>query len=645
MLQSIRDKLESQKWLMYVVLGLLALIFAAWGAYGLVSFNTGGGTYAAEAGGEKIPVEQARNAWLNQQTQFQQRLGREIPAEQKALLQDQILESLIRESLLNERSKDLGYRVSDADVMRAIREEPAFQIEGQYSSEVARERLAQAGISLASYEAELRGREQRNQLLNGIVLSDFQTPAEIERTRALQNEQREIRYAVFSPDKFSAAIQVDDATVDAYFKAHIAQYMTPESVKLHYAELRLDQLAAQITVADADIQAAYDKNKDRYNEPEKRHGRHILIPIGKDDAAAKKQADEVYAQAKAGKDFAALAKQYSQDPGSADKGGDLGWSDRQQFVPAFADALFGMGVGEIKGPVKTQFGYHIIRLDEVQAGKTKPLESVRSELEAELKRNAAADKFGEIQEKIQQRLEGAGTDLGTVAKEFNLATGEVSPFLRGVGGAPLGTAQPVQDIVFGDSPLQPGRIGGPVMVGEDRLVLVTVTDHKAPQPKPVADVKDSIIAVIKKDRGSEAALKAAQEAQAKLTGGTSFDDVAKQLGVTSEPARFIGRADSTVPAELREFAFKAAKPVDNKPVYKTVTLQTGGAAVVALTQLRTQGPAAEKGKEADQIRQQALQTAATTRQDAAKHGQGDATAYIEQMRQTAQVRKNPKAFE
>src|ERR1700712_2786246 len=102
MLQSIRDKLESQKWLMYVVLGLLALIFAAWGAYGLVSFNTGGGTYAAEAGGEKIPIEQARNAWLNQQTQFQQRLGREIPAEQKALLQDQILESLIRESLLNE---------------------------------------------------------------------------------------------------------------------------------------------------------------------------------------------------------------------------------------------------------------------------------------------------------------------------------------------------------------------------------------------------------------------------------------------------------------------------------------------------------------------------------------------------------------
>jgi peptidyl-prolyl cis-trans isomerase D len=393
-------------------------------------------------------------------------------------------------------------------------------------------------------------------------------------------------------------------------------------------------------VSDEELKAAYEKNKDRYNEPEKRHGRHILIPIGKDDAAAKKLADDVLAQAKAGKDFAALAKQYSQDPGSADKGGDLGWADRNQFVGPFADALFGMNVGEIRGPVKTQFGYHIIRLDEVQAGKTKSLDTVRPELEAELKRNAAADKFGEIQEQIQQRLDQAGGDLGALAKEFNLASGEVSPFLRGAGGAPLGTAQPIQDIVFGDSPLQPGRIGGPVLVGEDRLVLVKVTDHKPPTPQPVAEVRDGIVAAIKKDRGSAAALKAAQDGQAKLLAGTAFDDVARQLGVSSEPARFIGRTDSTIPAELREFVFKAPKPTD-KPIYKAVALQTGGAALVALTQIHTDAPVVDKDKQADQIKQQNM----AAKQDAARHGQGDAAAYIEEMRRTADVRKNPKAFE
>jgi peptidyl-prolyl cis-trans isomerase D len=640
MLQSIRDGLQSQKWLMYIVLGLLALVFAAWGAYGLVNFNAGGSTYAAEAGGQKVSIESARSAWLNQQAQYQQRLGGEIPPAQKAFLQDRILESLIREALLTERSHDLGYRVSETDVMQAIREEPAFQIEGKYSAEVAKERLAQAGITLSAFEGELRGALQRSQLQNGITVSDFQTPTEIQRARDLQNEQREVRYAVVSPDKYSAEVQVDDAAILAYYKAHLAQYMTPESAKLQYAELRLDQLAAQTKVSDDDLKAAYEKNKDRYNEPEKRHGRHILIPVGKDDAAAKKLADDVYAQAKAGKDFAALAKQYSQDPGSADKGGDLGWADRNQFVGPFADALFGMTAGEIRGPVKTQFGYHIIRLDEVQAGKTKSLDSVRPELEAELKRNAAADKFGEIQEQIQQRLEQAGGDLGVLAKEFNLGTGEVSPFLRGAGGPPLGTAQPIQDIVFGDAPLQPGRIGGPVLVGEDRLVLVKVTDHEPPKPRPVAEVHDGIVAAIRKERGSEAAQKATQDAQAKLAGGTSFDDVVKQLGVASEPAKFIGRGDTTLPPQLREFVFKAPKPTD-KPVYKTVPLQAGGAALVALTQVRTEAPVVDKDKQVDQIKQQAM----TAKQDAARHGQGDAAAYIEQMRQVADVRKNPKAFE
>jgi peptidyl-prolyl cis-trans isomerase D len=640
MLQSIRDGLQSHKWLMYIVLGALALIFAAWGAYGIVNFNTGGSTYAAEADGQKVSIESARSAWINQQTQYQQRLGGEIPPAQKAFLQDRLLEGMIREALLTERSRSLGYRVGEQNVLEAIHNEPAFQIEGKYSREVAQERLAQAGITPAAFEIELRGALQRAQLENGITVSDFQTPTETQRARALQNEQREVRYALLPPDKYSSDIQVDEPAVQAYYKAHQAQYMTPESAHLQYAELRLDQLAAQVTLSDADVQAAYDKNKDRYIEPEKRHGRHILIPIGKDDAAARKQAEDVLAQAKAGKDFAALAKQYSQDPGSADKGGDLGWADRKQFVGPFADALFGMSAGELRGPVKTQFGYHIIRLDEIQAGKTKTLDSVRAEIEAELKRNAAADKFGEIQEQVQLRLEQAGNDLNALAKEFNLASGEVPQFLRGAGGAPLGTAQPIQDIVFGDSPLQPGRVGGPVLVGEDRLVLVKVTEHNKPQPKPVAEVRDGIVAAIKKDRGSEAALKAAQEAQAKLQAGTSFDDVARQLGTSSEPARFVARTDPALPAQLRELVFNSPKPT-GKPVYRAVALQTGGAAVVALTSLRTNTPDADKDKLADQLKQQSAQA----KQDAARHGQADAAAYIDEMRRTADVRKNPKAFE
>lgn len=640
MLQAIRDGLQSRKWLTYVVLGALALVFAAWGAYGLVNLNAGATTYAAEADGQKVSVESARNAWLQEQSQYQQRLGGEIPPAQKALLQDRLLETMIRETLLTARAHDMGYRVSETEVLQAIREEPAFQVNGQFNSQVARDRLAQAGITLDAFETELRGALQRAQLQNGIAVSDFQTPTEVQRARALQDEEREVQYVLLPPEKYSLDAQVDDAAVQTYYQAHQSQYLIPERASLQYAQLRLAQLAAQITPSDAELKAAYEKNKDRYVEPEKRKARHILIPAGKDDAAARKQAEDVLAQAKSGKDFAALAKQYSQDPGSAQKGGDLGWADRNQFVGPFADALFSMSPGEIRGPVKTQFGYHIIRLDEVQATKGKSFEEVRGDLEAELKRNAAADRFGEIQEKLQARLEQPNADLDTLAKEFKLETGDVPKFLQGAGGEPLGPAKPVQDLVFGENPLAVGRLGGPVLVGDDRLVLIKVVSRDKAQPQPLAEVRDSIVAAIRKERGSQAALQAAQQAQGKLARGDGFDSVAKGLGVSAPPPRFIGRTDPSIPAPLREAAFNSAKP-EGKPVYKAMVLPTGGAAVLAVTKVRTEPADVPPEQQAARVQQQLMQA----KQDAMRHGQEDALIYAEEVRRDAKVRKNLKVFE
>src|SRR5579872_952852 len=176
------------------------------------------------------------------------------------------------------------------------------------------------------------------------------------------------------------------------------------------------------------------------------------------------------------------------------------------------------------------------------------------------------------------------------------------------------------------------------MAGEDRLVIVKVLEHHKPEAKPVAEVREGIVAALRKERGSQAALKAAQEAQAKLEGGTSFDEVTKQLGVASEPAKFVGRTDPSVPAQVRELVFSSPKPTD-KGVYRALALQTGGAAVFAVTKLRSE-PAAQKDQQA-----QAQQQVLLAKQDAARHGQADAAAYVEEMRRTADVRKNPKAFE
>jgi peptidyl-prolyl cis-trans isomerase D len=631
MLQTIRDRLQGPFAL--VILGAIALVFVAWGAFGIGNWNIGGGgNYAAEANGSKISLEEARNAWLQQQAQWQQRLGGvELPAPLRSQLQQQVLEGLIRDALLRERTQDLGYRVSHDELVEAIHSEPAFQVSGEYNPEVAKARLAAAGISLETYQNDLRDQLLRTQLEGGIRVSDFVTPAEMQRITDLENQEREVRFLLLPADKFKPAAPPDEAAVQAWYQAHKAQFMSPESVRLQYAELRLDALAAQQTVSDADLRAAYDKEKSRFVTPEKRRARHILL-TGQDDAAALKQAEEVLAQLKAGKDFGALAQQYSQDPGSAKNGGDLGWAERGAFVAPFADALFGMKVGEIKGPVKTQFGYHIIRLDEIQPAKGKSFEEARGELEAQLRRDRATDRFGEIQEQLQSKLADPAVDLAALAQQYQLQQGEVAQFAKGTGAAPLGAAPALQDALFADPPPPAGRLAGPILLGDDRLVVVKVLDRHKSALRPLAEVRESVVAGIDKERAAQAALAAAQAARTRLEGGTAFDAVAQQLGMTAEPAHFVSRRDPSTPAAVREAVFAAPRPA-GKPEFLTLPLENGSAAVVAITQSRTATAhdaqaAAERAQRQGQMQ-----------------GTGAVLAYLDEMRRTADVRKNPKAFE
>jgi peptidyl-prolyl cis-trans isomerase D len=630
MLQRIRDRLHGT--FAYVVLGPIVLVFVAWGAYGIVNLSVGGANYAAEADGGKVSLEEAHNAWLRQQAQWQQRLGgAELPPPLRAQLQDQILEGLIRNTLLTQRTRDLGYRVSHEDLVDAIQSEPAFQVGGQYSAEAAKARLAAAGIPLETFQDNLREELQRTQLEGGIRISDFLTPTELTRLTDLEDQQREVRFFVLPTERFKPASPVADADVQAYYEGHKAQFMTTESAHLQYGELRLEALAAQVSLSDADLRAAYEKEKSKFETPERRRAHHILI-TGKDDATALKLAQDVLAQVRAGKDFGALAQQYSQDPGSAHNGGDLGWAERGAFVAPFADALFNMSVGEIRGPVKTQFGYHIIRLDEIQPAKGKSFEEARPELEAQLRRDRATDRFGEIQEQLQSRLGEPGADLEALVSEYKLQQGDVRDFLKGAGAAPLGAAPALQDAVFGDPPLAVGHLGGPVLLGDDALVIVKVLEHRKPTLKPVSEVRDTIVAAMTRERARQATLAAAQTARTHLEAGAEFDAVARQLGVSADPAHFVSRRDPSTPAPLRDAVFAAPRPA-GKPVFRALALPNGDAAVVAVMAVRNP-PAKDEAAQVDRALQQA-------RTD----GMADVVAYADELRRTATVRKNPKAFE
>ncbi|MGH8219665.1 MAG: peptidyl-prolyl cis-trans isomerase [Steroidobacteraceae bacterium] len=635
MLQRIGDALTSRKWLTYTLFGALAFIFAAWGAYGIATVHFSTGDNAARVNGEVIPYSDVRNAWLQQQSQWQQRFGGDMPAAVKTTLENQLLEQFIRTTLMAEHTQKLGYRVDEQDLAQAIRQESAFQLDGKYSADVAKLRLQQAGISEQAYTDDLRRALRSEQVDAGIRDSDFVTPEEAQRIEALRNEEREVEYAVLPAEKFASTAPLDDKAVGAYYEAHKADFMTPEFVHLQYAQLNLAQVSSQVQVTDADLHDYYDKHKARYALPERRRARHILIAVNakRNAAAALARAKQVLAKLKAGGNFAALAKQYSDDPGSAAQGGDLGWSERSALVGPFADAVFSMKPDEIRGPVKSQFGYHIIQLEGIQPGQTKTFQQARAEIEQQVRHDKALDRFGDVQEQIQQELDNGTPTIAGLAKEFGMQTGEVSQFTRTAGGGAIGNSRELQNTVFGDAVLTERHIGGPVLVNNSQLVLVKALDHHMPAPKPVAEVRDTIVAALRKDRANVAALAAAQGAAQKLESGATFDAVAHDLGVKAEPLRYVGRTDPSIPAEIRDDVFASRKPQNGKPVFRTLPLPKGGAALIGITSVKT-GTAPTSPQT----------LASASREQADRYGAEAANGYLERLRASAKVEKNLQVF-
>ena len=247
MLQNIGDTLKGQRWLAFLLLGLLILVFALWGAYGIVDLSFGTPSYALKVNGEEVPANQVQNAWQEQQSKYQQQLKADMPAAMRAKLQGQLLDQYVRETLVRQRATERGFRVDDQAVATAYKRESAFQVGGKFDAMAAKGMLAQIGMTPMGYEKQLRNSLQVGQLEQSLQIGDFMTQAEIARAFALENEQREVRYAILPLAGYSAAVKVDEARVKAWYEAHAEDYLTPESVRLQYAELRLDTIAAALT--------------------------------------------------------------------------------------------------------------------------------------------------------------------------------------------------------------------------------------------------------------------------------------------------------------------------------------------------------------------------------------------------------------
>ncbi len=631
MLQTIHDKLKG--WLAGVVLGIIGLVFVFWG----INWTLTPPTYAAKVNGSEVSSTEVRQSYQQQLAQLDRQNNGSISEAQRNDLKKRVLDDFVNTEALVTRADELGYRVSDQELLKAMSQVPLFQVDGKFDYAHAVAVLRSQGRSIPEIEALFKRDVKLRQLDAALTASSFATATEMRQFRALSRQQRELAWLTLSAEKYAGGATPDDAALKTYYDAHKSEYMTPESVDLRYVEISLAQLAAKVTVDDAQLKAFYDEQKaktpDRFIQPEQRRVSHILLPVTdpKGDAAVKAKAEGILKRAQGGEDFAKLAKEFSQDPGSAAQGGDLGWSERKVWVVPFADAAYSMKVDEIRGPVKTQFGYHILKLAGIQPVSVKTFEQSKADLETEYRRNEAEKLFNNAQDQLADAALQNTTDIDVVARKAGLTVVEVPAFTRTDGGGALGKVPAVIEAAFSQDVLD-GRLSAMVEVEKGRGVVLRAMDHKLPQQKPLDAVRPELVAAWKKQRGVELAAAAAADAVKRLIAGESWDAVAKGLNVAVQPPKFISRADQEVPLEVRSSVFGEPKP-QGKPLYSDARLNNGDAAVIALSAVREE-PSDPKQPDLDSRQQLAAQIASN-----------EALSYAAGARADAKVTLNPQAIE
>ena len=632
MLQTIHDKLKG--WLAGVVLGAIGLVFVFWG----INWTLSAPTYAAKVNGVEISSNDVRQAYQQQLAQAERQANSPLDEAQRNEIKKHVLDEYVNSEALVTRADDLGYRVSDQDLLAAMAQIPAFQVDGKFDQAHAVAVLKAEGRSIAEIESLFRRDVKLRQLETALNTSSFVTAGELKQLRALTLQQRELAWFEVAAAKYAAAATPDEAAIKAYYEAHKASFMSPETINLRYVEISLDDLAAKVSVDDAQLKAYYEEQKtktpERYTQAEQRRVRHILLQVGdpKEDAAVKAKAEGILKRAQGGEDFSKLAKEFSQDTGSAQQGGDLGWSERKAFVPQFADAAFAMKEGEIRGPVRTQFGYHILKLDGIQPATVKTFEQSRGDLEAEYRRSEAERLFNNAQDQLADAALQNTTDIDVVARKAGLTVHDIAKFSRTEGGGELGKVPAVLEAAFSPDVLD-GRLSSIVEVAKGRGVVLRGTEHQLPQQKPLEAVRAEVIEGWKKQRGTELAAAAAADAAKRLRAGESWDGVAKSLGAAVQPAKFVSRTDQAVPLEIRAAAFEGPKPA-GKPVYTNLELAGGDAAVLAVSAVR-EDPSGDPQLKDAQLRRE------LARSDAA----AEAQSYGAAARADAKVLLNPQAID
>lgn len=622
MLQNIRD--NSQGWIAKTIIGVIVALMALTGFDAIFQATTHKNE-AAKVNGDEITQNELSQAVDMQRRQLMQQLGKDFDASllDEKMLRESALKGLIDRKLLLQGAEQAKFSFSEAALDQVILQTPEFQVDGKFSSERFDQVIRQLGYSRMQFRQMLAQEMLIGQLRAGVAGSGFVTDAEVLAFARLEKQTRD--FATLNVKADPAAVKLTDDEVKAYYDEHAKEFMTPDQVIIDYVELKKSSFFDQVAVKDEDLEAAYQK--EIANLSEQRRAAHILIEVNDKttEAQAKAKIDEVQARLAKGEKFEALAKEFSQDPGSANNGGDLGYAGPGVYDPAFEKALYSLSKDQVSEPVRTDFGYHLIKLLGVEAPEVPTLASLKDKLTRELKAAQVEQRFVEATKQLEDSAFEA-SDLAQPAADLKLTVHTSKPFGR-EDGEGVAANRAVVTAAFSPEVIDEGANSTAIELDPETVIVLRSKEHLKPAQLPLESVSAAIRTQLTKEHASAEAKTRAEKLIADLRDGKAPLDKAID-GQNWKITEAATRGQEGVDPAVLQALFRMPKPAaKDKPTFSSVTLPDGSLMVVRLNGVNE--AAAPTDEEKAQYR----------RFLASREGQQDFAAYRKQLEAEAKIER------
>jgi peptidyl-prolyl cis-trans isomerase D len=582
MLQAIRDKTTG--WIAYVIVFLICVPFALWG----VNSYLGGGeaTPPATVDGEAISAQNFDTAYANYRRQLEQAFGGSIPDyfASEGVLKEQVLTQLIEASALSQYADRQYYRIGDIELNKLIRSIEAFHIDGKFSPSIYQSQVASLGYSTAGFEREFRRSQSVEHLQAGLSATAFTVGSIKSQLASLENQKRKVRVLIRPAE--NDKIEIGQSEIEQYYEHNKLRFMTTEQLRIDYIELSLDGIKTSLEVTDEQLRNRYDQSKNVYSTPEYRSASHILLKVkadasDEDSNAIRLNLIELRDKIIQGGSFSDVAIGNSEDPGSAPSGGTLGEIARGMMVKPFEDVLFEMAVGDLSDPVKTSFGWHLIRVDEVTDGQIKSFDTVKPELEDEIRTELAEGKIYDLSESLANLAYEQSHSLVPAAEALGLQL-QTSDWFDIGSGQGIASEAKIRSTSFTDDVLAQGLNSEAIELSNDRVVFLRVNEHRPAAQKELSDVSGRINAIIRLRKGRDESQEVGKQALTSLSSGHSLEDIAEDWGSSIVDNGFVARDTSKLDSELVRVAFSMDKP-DSSQRYEGFSHSDGRYSIIELS--------------------------------------------------------------